>query len=64
MTDYLARAATADIGTAPALGMIDRVLTQQAYTLATNDLYWITSGIMVSIAVLVWFSRPPFGARH
>ena len=47
-----------------AYGVVDRLLTQQSYTLATNDLYWVTSGIMLSLVALVWFSKPPFNRRR
>jgi DHA2 family multidrug resistance protein len=59
-TDYLARLDAAGVPAAQAHAMIDRLLIQQSYTLSANDLYWVTSSIMLSIIVLVWFARPPF----
>ena len=62
-TDYLGRLGAAGVAPDQAHGLMDRVLTQQAYTLSSNDLYWVTSGIMLSLIILVWCSKPPFGAR-
>lgn len=62
--DYLARLDSTGMTADNAYGVVDRLLTQQSYTLATNDLYWVTSGIMLSLVALVWFSKPPFNRRH
>jgi len=59
--DYVARLGGVGVPADQAHGFMDKVLTQQAYTLASNDIYWVTSSIMFSIIVLVWFARPPFG---
>jgi DHA2 family multidrug resistance protein len=62
--DYLSRLDSTGMPPGNAYGVVDRLLTQQSYTLATNDLYWVTSGIMLSLVALVWFSKPPFNRRR
>ncbi|MES1191909.1 MAG: MFS transporter, partial [Steroidobacter sp.] len=46
-----------------ALGYAERVVSQQAATLAVNDIYMLFAVIFVLLIPLVWFARPPFGAR-
>lgn len=37
-----------------------KVLIQQSYMLATNDVFWLSGFIFLSLLILVWFARPPF----
>jgi len=48
---------------ASALQYTDRILTEQAMTLAANDLFYLFSAIFVLIIPVIWLARPPFGAR-
>jgi len=42
-------------------GMVDRMLSAQSYLLSANDMFWLSGVILVAVAGIIWFSRPPFG---
>jgi DHA2 family multidrug resistance protein len=44
-----------------ALAVVNRLIDQQAFTLAATDLFWLSSMLFVALVVLVWLSAP---ARH
>ncbi|HUW54587.1 MAG TPA: DHA2 family efflux MFS transporter permease subunit [Rhodanobacter sp.] len=44
------------------LGVIDRLLTREALTLAVNDVFWATAVLFVLLIPVLWFARPPFGS--
>ncbi|MGC3982551.1 MAG: DHA2 family efflux MFS transporter permease subunit [Steroidobacteraceae bacterium] len=39
---------------------VERVIQQQASTLAVNDLYVLFAGIFILLIPIVWFAKPPF----
>ncbi len=45
-----------------ALAAVNRMVDQQAYTLAATDLFWLSSVLFVALIVLVWLSKPTLGA--
>jgi DHA2 family multidrug resistance protein len=48
-----------------AWALIERSISQQAYMLATNELFWIWGWFFIGLIALVWLSRPPFAvASH
>ena len=47
--------------TTQAYGMVDRLLSAQSYLLSANDMFWLSGVILVAVAGIIWFSRPPFG---
>ncbi|MDR3476885.1 MAG: DHA2 family efflux MFS transporter permease subunit [Gammaproteobacteria bacterium] len=40
------------------------LLVNQAYMLATNDIFWVSGFIFLSLFVLVWFAKPPFLGKN
>jgi DHA2 family multidrug resistance protein len=42
-----------------ALGQINRLIDQQAYTRAADDIFFASSMIFLVLIVLVWFTRRP-----
>jgi DHA2 family multidrug resistance protein len=36
------------------------VVTNQAFMLATDDLFWLSGWIFMSLVIVVWFAKPPF----
>ena len=52
------------LGVSPAVAqrMIAAYTHGQAVLLATNDLFWLSGWIFLSLILLVWFARPPFGS--
>jgi DHA2 family multidrug resistance protein len=47
---------------AQSLATINRLLDQQAYTMAANDLFLLSSALFVLLLVFVWATRPMHGA--
>ncbi|HEX7438791.1 MAG TPA: MFS transporter, partial [Caldimonas sp.] len=45
-----------------ALGTINRMVDQQAYTLAANDLFLLSAGVFVLLVGMLWLTRPQLGA--
>lgn len=37
-----------------------QTITNQAYMLATNDIFWLSGVIFVCLLVIIWFAKPPF----
>ncbi|MHB1950697.1 MAG: DHA2 family efflux MFS transporter permease subunit [Acidiferrobacteraceae bacterium] len=47
---------------AQALGVLARTAHRQSVLLATNDVFWISGWLFLSLIALVWIAKPPFGA--
>jgi DHA2 family multidrug resistance protein len=47
---------------ASAFGVLDQTIVQQAYMLATNDLFWAWGWVFLALIGVVWIARPPFTA--
>src|SRR5207302_164324 len=45
-----------------AFATLERSIVQQAYMLATNDLFWLWGWTFLALIAVVWFARPPFSA--
>ena len=45
-----------------ALATVNRLLDQQAYTMAATDIFWLSSIIFVALIGLVWFAKPKMSA--
>jgi DHA2 family multidrug resistance protein len=41
-----------------ALALMNRMIDQQAFTMAATDLFWLSSMLFVALVALVWFSAP------
>ncbi len=41
-----------------ALGVLNRMIDQQAFTMAAADVFWMSSWLFIALIALVWFSRP------
>lgn len=39
---------------------IDRVITNQAFMLATNDIFWLSGCVFIALILIIWFAKPPF----
>lgn len=44
------------------LGVIEGTVTNQAYMLSTNDIFWTSGWIFMCLILVIWFARPPFMA--
>ena len=41
-----------------ALAVVNRLIDQQAYTMAATDLFYLSSALFVVLITLIWFTRP------
>jgi MFS transporter, DHA2 family, multidrug resistance protein len=55
--------ASLGVGGARALAYAEHLVTQQAMTLAVNDVFFAIAALYVLLIPLVWLARPPFVAR-
>jgi DHA2 family multidrug resistance protein len=39
---------------------LNRVITNQAYMLSTNDLFWLSGWMFLILLVIIWLTKPPF----
>jgi DHA2 family multidrug resistance protein len=64
--DYVQRMTEAGMDPSRINASLDLLLTRQAFTMATNDIYWVAVTFAVFLMAFVWLSRPPFntGARR
>ena len=46
----------------PGFAVLERTIVQQAYMLATNDLFWLWGWIFLALIGVMWLARPPFTA--
>ena len=44
-----------------ALASVNRLIDQQAFTLAVNDMFWMSSMLFFVLIALVWMTRPQRG---
>lgn len=42
------------------IGVIDNTISNQAYMLSTNDIFWLSGWIFICLMIVVWYARPPF----
>ncbi len=42
-------------------GLLESLLTNQAYMLATNDIFWLCGVLFMCLVPLIWTTRAPFG---
>jgi len=45
-----------------ALGVINRLIDQQAYTLAVDDMFRLSAWLFLAMIALVWFIKPSKGS--
>ncbi len=42
---------------------IANIITNQAFMLSTNDIFWLSGCIFACLVLVIWFARPPFFAK-
>jgi DHA2 family multidrug resistance protein len=57
-TQTLSQLGSAGYSNEQALATVNRLLDQQAYTMAATDIFWLSSIIFIALIGLVWFARP------
>jgi DHA2 family multidrug resistance protein len=59
--DYLAKLGDVGIPHDLTMAQINSTLTVESYTLATNDVFWLGGCILLTLIVVIWRTKPPFG---
>jgi MFS transporter, DHA2 family, multidrug resistance protein len=39
---------------------MDNMITNQAYMLSTNDIFWLSGVLFLLLLMIIWFTKPPF----
>jgi len=47
---------------AKSLEQINNIVTNQAFMLSTNDIFWLSGWMFASLILIIWFCKPPFMA--
>lgn len=42
---------------------LDQIITNQAFMLSTNDVFWLSGCIFMVLLIIIWFAKPPFIAK-
>lgn len=42
--------------------LVTNTITNQAYMLSTDDIFWLSGWIFICLLVIIWFAKPPFMA--
>ncbi len=63
-TDYLNRLHQLGMPDDAALAYVERMITVQSYTLATDRILGISATVMLTLITLIWWARPPFVASR
>ncbi|WP_283151095.1 DHA2 family efflux MFS transporter permease subunit [Silvimonas soli] len=59
-TDYLAKLQDLGLSAQAAYAQVDQVINQQAYMIATKEVFWLLGVIFLSLVAIVWLAKPPF----
>jgi len=62
-SQYQAQLRAHHIGGVGASEFVNQVISGQSSTLGVNDVFYLMGFIFFALIPLIWFSRPPFGAR-
>jgi len=63
-TDYLDRLHQLGMPDDVAYAYLERMITTQAYTMATDRILTISATLMLSLITLIWWAKPPFVASR
>ena len=63
MVSYQAQLGAHRIDGAGASEFVNQVISSQASTLGVNDVFNLMGVIFLTLIPIIWFSKPPFGAR-
>jgi DHA2 family multidrug resistance protein len=61
VTRFVERTAGAGFSPEQGHGLLENLLGNQAYMLATNDIFWLCGVLFMCLVPLIWTTRPPFG---
>jgi DHA2 family multidrug resistance protein len=61
VASFARQVAARGLDAAQSNGLLESMVTNQAYMLATNDIFWLCGVLFVILVPLIWTTRPPFG---
>ncbi len=67
VASFVGKTAAAGFTDAQSHGLLESLLENQAYMLATNDIFWLCGVLFAILVPLIWTTRPPFsqgGVAH
>ncbi|SMC27522.1 MFS transporter, DHA2 family, multidrug resistance protein [Andreprevotia lacus DSM 23236] len=60
--DYVSKLQSLGLSESASYGRIEAVINQQAFQIATSEMFWLTGIIFFLLIFFVWRTKPPFGA--
>jgi DHA2 family multidrug resistance protein len=60
-TSTIAQMMASGMGREQALASIDRMISQQAYTLAVTDIFYLSAVLFFVLVAVVWMAKPTVG---
>jgi len=61
-TQFIGQVSHMGLSHTQSLGLVDRLLSREALTLAVNDVFFGCAVLFVALIPILWFARPPFGS--
>jgi DHA2 family multidrug resistance protein len=61
VASFESKVAGLGLGPEQSNGLLNQMIDNQAYMLATNDIFWLCGVLFVILVPLIWITRPPFG---
>ena len=59
--DYLGKLHALGLSDTAALGRVEALINQQAFQIATSEMFWLIGTIFFMLIFFVWRTKPPFG---
>jgi len=61
--DMINQLHAAGFNTKAAFSQLNNIITNQAYMLSTDDIFWLSGWIFMALIFITWFAKPPFLAK-
>jgi MFS transporter, DHA2 family, multidrug resistance protein len=61
-TEAIGRLTERGMADPQAYSLIERMVSNQSYTLGAIDYFWVAGWSLIVLAFIIWFARPPFSA--
>lgn len=61
--DYVHQLQTLGFSGLKTFGVIAATITNQAFMLSTDDIFWLSGWVFIGLLAIIWFAKPPFLAK-
>lgn len=61
--EYIEQAQAVGFSGLKSVAQLVATITNQAYMLSTNDVFWLSGWVFISLLIIIWFTKPPFLAK-